>query len=183
MKTILLSLAFSILSLSAHAAKQYPSDINLIRVYKSERRLEIVNRGNYVLKSYRIMLGGNPIGHKTQEGDGKTPEGTYTLDTKNAQSKFYKSIRISYPNAKDRAQAAARGVNPGSDIMIHGLPNSFAEFSKTLDAIGLGGLSDDLIRSTIQYFDWTNGCIALTDNDMREIFYIVDVPTKIQIFP
>ena len=183
MKSLFLLFALAMTTLSAHAAKQYPSDINLVRVYKNERRLEIVNKGNYVLKTYRIMLGGNPIGHKTQEGDERTPEGTYTLDSKNAQSKFYKSIHISYPNAKDKAQAAARGVSPGGDIMIHGLPNSFAEFTKTLDGIGLGGLSDDLIRAAIPNFDWTNGCIALTDNDMREIFYIVDVPTKIQIFP
>ncbi len=183
MKALYYALLLTMMSFSAYAAKSYPSDINLIRVYKSERRLDIVNRGNYVLKSYRIMLGASPIGHKTTEGDEKTPEGTYTLDSKNPQSKFYKSIHISYPNAKDKAQAKARGVSPGGDIMIHGIPNSFADFTKTLESFGLGGLSDDLIRSTIIYFDWTNGCIALNDNDMREVYNIIDIPTKIEIYP
>lgn len=183
MKVFYLALALMITAFSAHAAKSYPSDINLIRVYKSDRRLEIVNRGKYVLKTYRIMLGASPVGHKATEGDEKTPEGTYALDSKNPNSKFYKSVHISYPNANDKAQARARGVSPGGDIMIHGIPNSFADFTKTLETFGLGGLSDDVIRSTIVYFDWTNGCIALNDNDMREVYSIIDIPTKIEIYP
>lgn len=183
MKSLLLTLFLSLTSFSVYAAKKVPNDINLIRVYKSERRLELVNRGNYVIKSYKIMLGGNPVGHKTQEGDGKTPEGTYYLDSKNPNSKFYKSLHVSYPNLKDKAQALARRVNPGGDIMIHGIPNSFAEFSNTMNSIGLGGMSDDIIQSVISNFDWTNGCIALLNNDIREVYNIIDVPTKVVIYP
>ncbi len=183
MKILLSALFLSLTSTITFAATKVPSDINLIRVYKSERRLELVNRGNYVIKSYDIMLGRSPIGHKTQEGDLKTPEGVYTLDTKNPNSKYFKSIRISYPNAKDKAQARERNVNPGGDIMIHGLPNSFAEFSNSLVLVGMNGVSDDIIESIIPYFDWTNGCIALLNNDMREIYDVIDVPTKIVIYP
>jgi murein L,D-transpeptidase YafK len=183
MKNLILALFLCLTSSAVYAAKKVPNDINLIRVYKSERRLELVNRGNYVIKSYKIMLGGNPVGHKTQEGDGKTPEGAYMLDTKNPNSKFYKSLHVSYPNAQDKARARARNVNPGGDIMIHGIPNSFAEFSKTMNTIGLGGMSDDVIQSVISNFDWTNGCIALLNNDVREVYNIIDVPTKIVIYP
>lgn len=157
--------------------------IDLVRVYKAERRLELVTKDNRVIKSYKIMLGKNPIGHKTQEGDNKTPEGTYSLDLKNLNSQFYKSLHISYPNLKDRLKARARGVNPGGDIMLHGFPNHFGEMSTWLESVGLGGLGDDLIRTSLPYFDWTSGCIAVTNEEIDEIIDLVEIPTKITIFP
>jgi murein L,D-transpeptidase YafK len=154
-----------------------------VRVFKSERRLELVNENNQVIKTYKIMLGKNPIGHKEQEGDNKTPEGDYILDMKNPQSSFFKSLHISYPNFKDKMKAKLRGVSPGGDIMIHGLPNDFKEMTSWLETIGLGDFSDDLIRASITQYDWTSGCIAVTDEEIAEIYDLIDVPTKILIRP
>ena len=119
-----------------------------------------------VLQSYRISLGGDPIGHKVKEGDGKTPEGKYTLDFKKSDSSFYKAIRVSYPNIADRDNARNLGVDPGGQIMIHGQRNGF------------GWLS-----SIVQFFNWTEGCIAVTNSEMEEIWSMVDVGTPIEINP
>lgn len=179
MKTLLFSLLATITVANANAA----SDVALIRVFKSERRLELVGADNQVLKTYKVMLGLNPIGAKAQEGDNKTPEGTYELELKHPGSKFHKAFRISYPNFKDKLKAKIRGVNPGGDIMLHGLPNDFSEMTSWLETVGLGGLADDLIRASLPEFDWTNGCIAVTDSEIDEIFERVDVPTTITIKP
>lgn len=137
--------------------------VDLVRVEKSERQLQLIGGGK-VLRSYRIALGGAPLGHKHQEGDERTPEGRYVLDWRNPNSVAHKSIHISYPNADDMAAAKARGVDPGGFIMIHGQPNGFG---------GLGGL--------LQMVDWTDGCIAVTDSDMDEIWTMVAVGTPIEI--
>lgn len=118
------------------------------------------------LKSYKIALGRNPIGHKIQEGDHKTPEGNYLLDRRNAKSRFYRSIHISYPDEKDRAHAAKLGVSPGGDVFIHGLPNGFGWLGKLHLAM-----------------DWTDGCIAVTDEEMDEIWQAVPDGTPIEIKP
>lgn len=117
-----------------------------------------------LLKSYRISLGGDPIGHKVREGDQKTPEGKYILDLKNSDSAFYKSIRVSYPNAKDRENARKLNVSPGGQIMIHGQANGFG---------WLGGV--------LKYFDWTAGCIALKNAEMEEVWRLVEVGPPIEI--
>ena len=176
MKALILSLLFTISA--AHAA-----DVQLVKVYKSARKLELIGANNKVIKTYKVMLGRNPIGHKAFEGDNKTPEGTYTLDEKNPNSNFYKSLHISYPNFKDKLKAKSRGKSPGGDIMLHGMPNDFRDMMDFVTSVGLADLGDDLIRSTIIYFDWTNGSIALNDNDMREVYNIIDIPTKIEIYP
>ena len=98
--------------------------VDLVRVSKSERKLQLVSSGT-VLHEFPIALGSHPRGHKTQEGDGKTPEGVYTLDYKISESAFHKAFHVSYPNAQDVASAKARGVNPGGQIMIHGQKNGF----------------------------------------------------------
>ncbi len=157
--------------------------VNLVRVFKGERRLELINQNNQVIKTYKIMLGKNPVGHKEKEGDNKTPEGTYTLDLKNSESEFFKSIHISYPNFKDTLKARLRGFDPGGNIMLHGLPNDFKEMEEWLNSVGLGDLSDDLIRAGLTRFDWTSGCIAVTDDEITEIYDLIDVPTKIIIKP
>jgi murein L,D-transpeptidase YafK len=135
-----------------------------IVVEKSARRMHLM-RDSARLKTYRISLGRNPIGHKQQEGDSRTPEGTYTIDTRNPQSRFHLSLRISYPNAADRRGAASRGVSPGGDIFIHGLPNGMA--------------SAELFAGR----DWTDGCIAVTNAEIREIWAMVKDGTPIEIRP
>ena len=138
---------------------------NLIVVDKSARRMTLLRDG-HVIKAYDVALGGAPRGHKQQEGDGRTPEGAYTIDSKNDRSRFHLALHISYPNAADRASARRRGVSPGGDIMIHGLPNGL---------IWLAGLH--------LWRDWTDGCVAVTDRQIDEIWPLVDVGTAVEIRP
>ena len=137
--------------------------INKVFVDKSARTLQLLS-DNKVIKTYHIALGGNPVGHKQQQGDKRTPTGSYTLDYKNEKSKFYRSIHVSYPNAADKARAKSRGVSPGGDIMIHGQKNGFGH----LAAIN-------------QQRGWTDGCIAVTDDEMDEIMAAVEIGTPIEI--
>lgn len=137
--------------------------VDLVKVDKSEREMLLLD-GDTVVKRYRISLGENPQGHKQQEGDEKTPEGRYSLDYINEQSSFYRSMHISYPNAADKAAAKARGVSPGGFIMIHGQPNRLP-----------GPLSIP------KRFDWTDGCIAITNAEMDEFLSLVPVGTAIEI--
>lgn len=129
-----------------------------IRVDKSERRMQLL-RGGTVIRTYRILLGDAPVGHKRQQGDERTPEGRYRITFRNDKSRFHLSLRVSYPNEADRAQALARGVDPGGDIMIHGgTPPGYGS-------------------------DWTDGCIALTDREIEEVWRLVPVNTPISIDP
>ena len=139
--------------------------ISEVLVRKEERRLYLL-AGEKVVRSYRIGLGDNPFGHKLYEGDQRTPEGEYILDWRNANSDFYKSIHISYPNKNDLELASAWGLDPGGSIMIHGLPN---------DAEDMGFAYLGL--------DWTNGCIAVSNAEMDEIWQLVADGTPIRILP
>jgi murein L,D-transpeptidase YafK len=132
-------------------------------VLKKERTLELLRRGK-VVKTYRIALGGNPVGPKSKQGDHKTPEGVYVLDFRNAHSQFYKSIHISYPSERDRTLARQNGVSPGGDVFVHGLPNGFG-------AVG----------AAHRLKDWTDGCIAVTNEEMDEIWRPVPDGTQIEI--
>ncbi len=134
-------------------------------IYK-ERRLLQLFQGDVLLREYPVSLGGDPIGHKTREGDQKTPEGRYLLDWRNANSGYYKSIHISYPSPEDVKVAAAEGIDPGGMIMIHGQRNYF------------GWLAD-----LTQMFDWTDGCIAVTNAQMEDIWTLVPDNTVIEIRP
>ncbi len=136
-----------------------------ILIEKAERRLWLY-RGDLLLKSYEVALGGNPIGTKERQGDRRTPEGRYTIDFKNDASRFHLSLRISYPDDADRARAAAARVPPGGDIFVHGLPN------------GLGKLGD-----AHRARDWTDGCIAVTNAEIEEIWSLVAIGTPIEIRP
>lgn len=142
-----------------------PPRINQVLVRKQERRLYLM-ADDIVVRSYRVSLGDNPVGHKLYEGDQRTPEGSYTLDWRNSESDFYKSIHISYPNETDRSQAEAWGLDPGGSIMIHGLPNEAGDLAFAY--IGL---------------DWTNGCIAVDNAEMDEIWQLVSDGTPIKILP
>lgn len=136
-----------------------------VRVHKSARRMELLRDGA-VIRRYRISLGSEPRGHKQQEGDGRTPEGRYVIDWRNPGSRFHRSLHISYPDARDRRAARARGVSPGGDIMIHGLPNGW-------------GWAWPFFR----LWDWTDGCIAVTDAEMDEVWHAVKDGTPIEIVP
>ncbi len=136
-----------------------------ILIFKSKREMQLLHNGK-VIKTYRIALGGTPVGRKERQGDHKTPEGSYTIVGRNPNSQFHRSLRISYPNPEDRARAARMGVSPGGDIMIHGLPNGYGW-------IGRGHLSRD----------WTDGCVAVTDQEIEEIWMLVDNGTPVEIRP
>jgi len=137
-----------------------------IIVLKSERKLMLYKAGK-VIREYHISLGLQPVGKKTRQGDYKTPEGNYVIDRRNASSQYHRSLHISYPNAADRAAATKLGVNPGGDVMIHGLPN---------------GYKPKLPRGAIMS-DWTWGCIALTDVELDEVWDLVPNGTPIEIRP
>jgi murein L,D-transpeptidase YafK len=136
-----------------------------IVVYKAARRLEL-RRGTTILKSYHIALGRNPIGPKIEEGDGKTPEGSYFIDRRNMASEYHLSLHISYPEEFDIRRAVALHTQPGGSIMIHGEPNVLtAEGKKRL------------------FKDWTAGCIALSNTDVDEVWRMVDDGVAVDIYP
>jgi murein L,D-transpeptidase YafK len=149
------------------AADELPANAKADRVLvlKKERKLLLIANGK-TLKTYSVALGGSPSGPKSREGDHKTPEGMYFLDRRNPKSKFYRSIHVSYPDAKDRARAQQLGVSPGGDIMIHGLPNGYK-----------------WVGNAHRLHDWTDGCIAVTDKEMDEIWRAVPDGTPIEIRP
>lgn len=151
-----------VVSLGASGAE--PS-ADLVRVEKANKRLYLINAGK-VVREFKVALGGNPTGHKQQEGDQRTPEGRYLLDFKKVDSGYYRAIHISYPNAADSERARKRGVNPGGAIMIHGQMNGFG---------WLGSLT--------QRHNWTDGCIALSNDDMEQVWKLVDIGTPIEIVP
>ena len=136
-----------------------------VLIVKSERKLYLLNKGK-PFREYHIALGKVPEGPKEREGDRKTPEGNYTLDFKKSDSDYYRAIHIDYPREADRARAKKMGISPGGAIMIHGQPNWW------------GWLSP--IR---QRFDWTAGCIAVSNGDMDEIWEAVEPGTPIEIRP
>ncbi len=136
-----------------------------VLVIKSESKIYL-KRNGVVVKEFRIALGENPKGHKQQQGDERTPEGKYILDLKNKYSAYYKSIRISYPNVIDKERANQLGVHPGGWIMIHGQKNGFGH-----------------LAHITQRINWTDGCIAVTNEEMDMIWQAVDVGTPIEIKP
>lgn len=139
--------------------------VDRILIEKSTRRLMLISQGE-VLKSYKIALGGNPIGPKERQGDNKTPEGTYVIDARNRDSRFHLSLRISYPNERDKKRAKELGVSPGGDIMIHGVKNGFSSVGDAHTGV-----------------DWTKGCIAVTDQEIEEIDKLAPSGTIVEIRP
>lgn len=163
--TLFLFLAPGALAESAREPLPRGARADLVVVDKSERRLTLL-AGGRELRAYRVALGPSPEGHKQQEGDGRTPEGRYVIDWRNAGSSFHRSLHVSYPNARDRRDARRRGVDPGGAIMIHGLPN------------GMGWLGAEHAAR-----DWTLGCIAVTNEEIEEIWRVVRDGTAIEIRP
>ena len=153
------------LFLSASAAAQ-DSAVDLVRVDKSDRTLTLYAEGQPVRSYTGIQLGDEPVGAKRFQGDERTPEGRYTLDYGNPGSAYHLSLHISYPDARDRAYARAQGRSPGGDIFIHGQPNGF------------DGLGDARVSG-----DWTDGCIALADAEIEQLWALVGDGTAIEIVP
>jgi murein L,D-transpeptidase YafK len=134
-------------------------------IVKSEHRLYVMRDGQ-PLRSYPIALGLSPVGPKRQEYDFRTPEGRYVIDARRPNSRYFRALHVSYPNAEDRRQAAEHHVSPGGDIMIHGLPN--------------------VLHKPLSYYqtqDWTNGCIALSNEDLLEVWSMVRQRIPVEIRP
>jgi murein L,D-transpeptidase YafK len=168
MKTLIFRLAAVCLLCCAplwSSGKPAQPQADRIVIVKSERTLTLFRAGK-ILKTYKVALGTTPVGAKTRQGDGKTPEGLYTIDSRNPHSQFHLSLHVSYPNTADRARAAKLKANPGGDIMIHGLPPAYAY---------LGPLH--------RKFDWTLGCVAVTDSEIEEIWNLVPIGTPVEIKP
>ncbi|HOP41120.1 MAG TPA: L,D-transpeptidase family protein [Geobacteraceae bacterium] len=139
--------------------------VERIVIEKKARRLMLISKGD-VIKTYKIALGGNPDGPKEREGDNKTPEGTYVIDTRNQDSHYHRSLHISYPNERDKKRALELGASPGGNIMIHGIKKGFA---------WVGDAHTEV--------DWTRGCIAVTDEEIEEIGRVVPNGTVVEIRP
>ena len=161
-RTLLIVLLVTIASCAQPSS---PPSVDKLIVIKHEHRLQLLSKGA-VVKTYKVALGTQAVGPKQQQGDHRTPEGTYVLDSRNAHSQFYKSIHISYPDAADRARASATHVSPGGDIYLHGLPNGYGS-----------------IGAAHRLRDWTDGCIAVTDDEIDEIWALVKNGTPIEIKP
>jgi murein L,D-transpeptidase YafK len=139
--------------------------VDRIVVYKGEHRLLLMHGGN-IVRSYHVSLGLSPTGQKERSGDFRTPEGTYRLERRNARSDYFLSIKVSYPNEADLKRARLRHWNTGGSIMIHGLPNFLKHEPEFY-----------------QSHDWTDGCIALSNADMTEIWMLTPDDVPIDILP
>ena len=139
--------------------------VDKVLIEKQARRLTLLSKGE-VIRTYNIALGGDPVGPKERLGDNKTPEGIYTIDARNDNSEFHLSLHISYPNERDKRRARELGVSPGGDIMIHGLKNGYSQ-----------------IGASHAKRDWTEGCIAVTNQEMEEIYERVSNGTVVEIMP
>ena len=162
MRGLIITLPLLLFSFPLHADD---ADVEQVVVYKAKRLMELQFQGKAV-RTYRISLGDNPSGHKVREGDERTPEGSYVIDYRNGNSGYHRSLHISYPNQQDRENAKRLNVDPGGLIMIHGLPNGYS-WAKRL----------------FKGRDWTNGCIAVTDEEIDEIWRLVKDGTPITINP
>ena len=149
-----------------HSSPQASGEVaDRIVIRKAAHTLALMKRDRE-LATYKVALGRNPVGAKTQRGDHKTPEGNYLIDAMKSNSRFHRALHISYPNLADQERAQAAAVNPGGDVEIHGIEN------------GLGW-----IGSLHRRIDWTDGCIAVTDDEIEEIWNKVKVGTAVEIKP
>lgn len=160
LKSLLLVAALLITSACTTKNRVYTGpEVTSLVLYKERRALYLMH-GNQVIERFEFELGFAPQGHKEVEGDGRTPEGAYRINRRNPNSAYHLSLGISYPNARDRAHAAALGQSPGGDIFIHGTPLIVAD-----------------------EVDWTAGCIAVTNREIEQIYAMVADGTPIFIYP
>lgn len=163
-RALLLPIAALAVVAGSVSAETTPAPDRIV-VIKSERKLMLMS-GDTVLRSMNIALGLMPRGPKRQEGDYRTPEGRYFIEDKNPDSDFFLSLKVSYPNAADRETARRLGVDPGGQIMIHGLPND-----------------PKLAEASYKELDWTDGCIAVSNSDMVDLWRLTRVSMPIEILP
>lgn len=160
---------FALLWLSGYASSRLAANpaakVDRILIEKQNRTLSLMD-GARILKTYKVALGGQPVGAKDRQGDHKTPEGIYSVDAKNPNSQFYKALHISYPTQADREKARKLGVRPGGDVEIHGL-----------------GAKWGWIGAKHRQTDWTDGCIAVTNEEIDEIYPQINVGTPVEIRP
>jgi murein L,D-transpeptidase YafK len=156
-----------LVALNFHCLAQPPAPprVDSILILKQAHLLELISNGRPI-RTYKVALGRGGLAPKEKEGDARTPEDRYIIDSRNPASHYYKALHISYPNAADRRRAAAQGVPPGGAIMIHALPNGLA-----------------YLGSTHRLYDWTLGCVAVTDAEMDEIWNLVPTGTPVEIRP
>ena len=164
-RVVCTALLATAITLSANTSEAAPQKADSILILKRDHVMELL-AGGRVFRTYKVALGRGGLEPKQSEGDARTPEGHYTIDSRNTASRFYKALHISYPDAEDRKRAARLGVAPGGAIMIHGLPNGMA---------WLGAVH--------RAYDWTAGCVAVTDGEMDEIWNLVPVGTPVEIRP
>lgn len=167
MKQKIFFLLCLILSIAAQAQEPAALPVDNILVEKAARKLYLKN-GDTILKEYKIALGEEPIGPKEREGDNKTPEGQYVIEWHNPHSAYHLSLRISYPNAAQKQKAKENNYSAGGDIMIHGFPNQ---------------IPAAVFKYVHQFMDWTQGCIAVTNDEIEEIYALVKDQTPILINP
>ena len=160
---LVLGILFCSLAAHSQAAEQKTADLILIE--KSAHTMKLM-RGGEVLKTYKVALSTVPVGPKEREGGHRVPEGEYFVDRKNPASKFHRALHVSYPNTADVERARKLGVKPGGDIEIHGLAKNYA-----------------FLGSLHRQKDWTNGCIAVTNSEIEEIWTVVPVGTRVEIRP
>lgn len=165
MKKTLITLLLCLFINPANSYSNETEKIDKVLILKSKRKIYLMSKDKQI-KEYDMSLGFEPIGHKVQQGDGKTPEGIYKISGRNPKSLYHLSLRISYPNEQDKKRAQELNVDPGGDIMIHGLPNS-------MPYIGKAHLLND----------WTLGCIAVTNDEIKEIWNMVPNGTAVEIKP
>ena len=165
LEKLLLLLLLAVFPLSAAAKKPEKHFADKILVEKAERRMTLY-RKDKALKTYKVSLGKEPVGAKREQGDHKTPEGRYKIDARNSKSSYHLALHISYPAPRDIEAAQDRGVKPGGAIMIHGLPNGLSDFG-----------------TAHRLYDWTDGCIAVTNAEIEEIWELVPDGTPIEILP
>lgn len=163
--TRILDSVLSCILLAATIASGSTLHADRVVIQKSERLLTLMRNGR-PFRSYHVNLGSNPIGAKEREGDGRTPEGLYTIDSRNPSSKYHLALHVSYPNAADRLRARSRHASPGGEIMIHGTPNRWRH-----------------LPFVFAHTDWTAGCIAVSDADIEEIWKLVPNGTVVEIRP
>jgi len=164
--TIKMKFIFLVL-LIFNAMSAFAADVvaDKVLIEKKARRLTLFSQGQQI-KAYKVALGRNPVGLKEKEGDNKTPEGVYTIDSRNTKSHYHLSLHISYPSPQDIQRAKSQGVSPGGNIMIHGLMNGFG---------WVGGFH--------RWLDWTKGCVAVTNPEIEEIARLVPNGTPVEIRP
>src|SRR5688572_5950517 len=139
--------------------------INKILIRKNDREMDVYSNES-LIKTFSISLGGNPYGHKQVQGDQRTPEGRYFVDSKNNRSGYHKNLGISYPNKNEKGEAKRKGIDPGGEIKIHGIRNGFGFIGKFQ-----------------RWYDWTDGCVALTDQEIDELYKSVEIGTPVEILP